>query len=240
MPKRQDWSLTKLQQNGFALLLDVFNEQELNALISSIEESRQEATSPGIRHLMRRCPAVKRFAESSPLLKIAASVLGMDARPVKAILFDKTPSANWYVTWHQDLTIAVKQRIDVEGFGPWSEKEGLPHVQPPATVLEKMVSLRIHLDACSEQNGAIKFIPGSHCVGIMNSPEIESCRIEHESICCSANRGDIIAMSPLILHSSSRSTNPDHRRVLHIEYAAGDLPGELEWAEGSGLNNIAR
>jgi hypothetical protein len=48
----------------------------------------------------------------------AASVLGADCRPVRAILFDKTPGTNWSLAWHQDRTIAVKERVLVNGFGP--------------------------------------------------------------------------------------------------------------------------
>jgi hypothetical protein len=235
------WSLNYFQENGFALLSDSVDERTLNELVSAVEVARQSADSaisPGMRQLLRRCPAVRRLAESSKLLQIAKSLIGKDARPVKAILFDKTPASNWYVTWHQDLTIAVKDKFDVPGFGPWSLKEGVPHVQPPAAVLENMVSLRIHLDESSADNGAIKFIPGSHSKGIMDPSEISSWKTSREPICCAANRGDIIAMRPLILHSSSQSQLPNHRRVLHLEYAAGDLTGGLQWAEASGLDGV--
>jgi ectoine hydroxylase-related dioxygenase (phytanoyl-CoA dioxygenase family) len=234
MLKSQNWSLDNFQQNGFALLKAAISEHRISQLIEAIENIERDGdtpASPGVRHLLQRCPAVRRFAKSLQVRQIAASVIGKEARPVKAILFDKTPGANWYVTWHQDLTIAVKERIEVPGFEPWSLKEGTPHVQPPATILENMVSLRIHLDACSEENGAIKFIPGSHNAGIMNPSEIESWRTEHESACCGAERGDVLLMRPLILHSSSQSKHPNHRRVLHIEFAASDLPGGLDWAE---------
>jgi ectoine hydroxylase-related dioxygenase (phytanoyl-CoA dioxygenase family) len=150
---------------------------------------------------------------------------------VRAILFDKTPASNWYVTWHQDLSIPVKERFECEGYGPWSVKDDVVHVQPPAAILEKMVSLRIHLDPCSEKNGPIKFIAGSHLSGILETPEIERWRNEHEAVVCPTERCDIIAMRPLILHSSSSAESPEHRRVLHIEYAAGQLPAGMQWAE---------
>ena len=39
---------------------------------------------------------------------------------VLVLLFDKTPASNWALSWHQDRTIAAKQRADVEGFCPWT------------------------------------------------------------------------------------------------------------------------
>jgi len=169
---------------------------------------------------------------------IAAKIVGPNARPIKAILFDKSVESNWYVTWHQDLTIAVKEKVELEGFGPWSIKDGIQHVQPPREVLENIVSLRIHLDDCPEENGAIKFIAGSHKIGVMSSAEIGNHRDSNMHVCCPADRGDVIVMRPLILHSSSQSTIVNHRRVLHIEFAGADLPGGLVWAESSGLDSV--
>jgi hypothetical protein len=237
MLDNKKWSLSSFEDNGFALVEQVVSDVELNELSESIDGLLKDAgpTSPGVRHLMKRSPTVRRIAKSPALSAIAASVIGESARPVKAILFDKTPAANWYVTWHQDLTIAVEERIDVSGFGPWSIKDGLPHVQPPAEVLGRMVALRLHLDDCSEENGAINFIPGSHALGILNPSEIEVWRNRNGSVCCSAKRGDVIAMKPLILHKSSQARVPTRRRVLHLEYCADDLPCGLQWAEFSTL-----
>lgn len=224
-------TLPAFERDGFAVLKSIVSEEELNRLLEAIESSRQSQMAPGMRHLLSRCAPVRKFARSEVLSEIACSILGADAKPVRAILFDKTPASNWYVTWHQDITISVKERIDVADYGPWSIKDGIVHVQPPADILEKMVSLRVHLDACSTDNGAIKFIPGSHNVGILAAPELAWWRDNHAAISYPAERGDIIVMRPLIFHSSSTSQTPDHRRVLHIEYAGVDLPSGLEWAE---------
>jgi len=232
----------QIAKDGFALFSSEVSDAEVNSLLKSIERLgqryRSEAGGAGIRRMLRRSTNVRKFARSFKLMSIAKSVLGDGARPVKAILFDKTPGTNWYVTWHQDLTIAVKCKIDLPGFGPWSMKDEAPHVQPPAAVLQNMVALRVHLDDCPIDNGPIKFIPGSHAVGIMDQPQIEAWRDHNEPVFCSAKSGDIILMRPLILHSSSQSMRPAHRRVLHIEYSGGELPNGLEWAEASALDSV--
>ncbi len=147
------------------------------------------------------------------------------------MLFDKTQDTNWLVPWHQDLTIAVQERHDVAGFDPWSVKDGIPHVQPPVRVLERMLTLRLHLDDCDETNGALKVIPGSHAGGRLDSVAIREWRARGtESVCCAA-AGDALIMRPLLLHASSRSESVRRRRVLHVDYASCDLPPPLQWAE---------
>lgn len=222
---------TEFERDGFTVLEAAVPHKQIEQLANVVEEARKDQTSPGLRNLLTRCPSVKTFATSGVALQIAEEILGCTPVPVRSILFDKTPATNWYVTWHQDVSIPVKNRVELEGFGPWSVKEEVLHVQPPAAILEKMVSLRIHLDECSEDNGAIKFIPGSHRAGVLDAPDLVRWRDNSEAVICPARRGDIIAMRPLILHSSSTSKAPEHRRVLHIEYAGVELPSELEWAE---------
>ncbi len=221
----------QFESDGFIVFKSVVPPEQIEMLISAIESARQEVESPGLRNLLNRSAAVKIFASSSVSFKIAEQILGATPVPVRAILFDKTPAANWYVTWHQDLSIPVTNKVDVTGYGPWSTKDGILHVQPPAEILERMVSLRIHLDECSDNNGAIKFIAGSHLGGILDPEHTAQWRDHHDAVVCPARRGDIIAMRPLVLHSSSMSEAPDHRRVLHLEYASADLPAGMEWAE---------
>ena len=225
------------EKNGFLLLKSVVDEPQIGELIESIN-SLVSSSAPGVRHLLRRCRTVRKLARSATILNIASKLLGRPAKPVKAIFFDKTPAANWFVTWHQDLTIAVKQRVDLPDFGPWSTKDGFDHVQPPANILENMLSIRIHLDDCPEENGAIRFFPGTHLIGKLSSKEISSWRDSHDSVSCPASAGDAIVMRPLILHSSPKATHPEHRRILHIEFAGTDLPGGLEWSEASGLDSV--
>ncbi|HEY9759691.1 MAG TPA: hypothetical protein V6C97_31315 [Oculatellaceae cyanobacterium] len=132
MVSTQDYSLANFEQRGFALLENAINEEMLTSLTTELESLHErEGASPGVRNLLHKSKIVRRFAKSVQIRAIATQALGQHARPIKAILFDKSPESNWYVTWHQDLTIAVEERVDTPGFSPWSTKDGMPHVQPP-------------------------------------------------------------------------------------------------------------
>jgi ectoine hydroxylase-related dioxygenase (phytanoyl-CoA dioxygenase family) len=161
--------------------------------------------------------------------EIVKAVLGDGAVVVRATLFDKTPGANWKVPWHQDLTIAVDGRVERDGYGPWSVKNGVTHVQPPSEVLERMVTVRVHLDPCPVTNGALRVMPGTHGLGRVDQNDVSGYVDESGVVVCAAGAGDALVMRPLLLHASSASTAPGHRRVLHFDYAVGGLGDGVEW-----------
>ena len=161
--------------------------------------------------------------------QVAADVLGDAARPVRAVLFDKTARTNWGLPWHQDRTIVVTARIEVDGFGPWTVKSGLLHVAPPFGVLAAMVTLRVHLDAVPDTNAPLLIAPGSHRLGQIPERDLKSVVEKCGTAVCLAEAGDIWLYSTPIAHASDASTIPVHRRVLQVDYAARDLPGGLVW-----------
>ncbi len=163
----------------------------------------------------------------------ACEYAGADAQAVKATLFDKTAAANWKVPWHQDLTIAVRRRLETTGFGPWSMKDGVPHVQPPVSVLEALVALRLHLDDTPEENGALRVVVASHRLGRIPEAQIAAVRANGRERVATVPAGGVMVMSPLLLHASSASSRPEHRRVLHVEYSSFALPAGLKWAEAA-------
>ena len=151
--------------------------------------------------------------------------------PVRAILFDKREGENWPVAWHQDLTIAVTEKREVDGYGPWSVKHGVPHVQPPAAILEQMVTLRLHLDDTPAENGALLVSPSTHLNGRLPQHSISSDSVD-PVIACECQAGDIVMMRPLLLHASKRSEKLTRRRVVHVDFAPADcLTGGLQWFE---------
>ena len=183
----------------------------------------------GLRNLLRICPAVGRLANSPKTRGLLEHLSGQTVFPVRALFFDKTPAANWRVPWHQDLTIAVAQKVECPGFAGWSLKAGIPHVQPPAAILEGMLALRLHLDDCTAENGALRVIPRSHLGGKLLPGAIPRVVATNPEVVCAIPRGGAMVMRPLLLHASSPATHPAHRRVLHIEYATAELPGGLKW-----------
>jgi hypothetical protein len=228
----------QLHESGFAVRSGVLDSQQVKDLISSLESIEEDSLHRrgGIRNLLDVSDAVRELSSSPSIRPLVTTVLGEEAFPVRGILFDKTEAANWKVPWHQDLTIAVAEKVETNGFGPWSVKTGVQHVQPPAFVLENMLSVRIHLDNCPAENGALKVIPGSHRAGRLS--ENESARIGSRgpAVVCAARAGDAVLMRPLIVHASSASERPRHRRVIHLDYAAVSLPGKLRWLSEIGTS----
>jgi ectoine hydroxylase-related dioxygenase (phytanoyl-CoA dioxygenase family) len=201
----------------------------LIALLEQQQPEKQSHRRGGLRDVIDSLPALRELADNPAIRGIANQVLGADAFVVRATLFDKTEASNWKVPWHQDVTIAVAERLDTPGYGPWSTKAGLIHVQPPSEVLERMVTVRIHLDPCPATNGALRVMPGSHHLGRINQDTVDSYVDERDSVCCVADSGEALVMRPLLLHASSASLEPGHRRVLHFDYAFGELAGGLQW-----------
>ncbi|WP_374598646.1 phytanoyl-CoA dioxygenase family protein [Sphingosinicella sp.] len=160
---------------------------------------------------------------------IASMALGSLARPVRAILFNKTPETNWALAWHQDRTICVKERCEVEGFGPWTVKQGMNHVAPPIEILARMVTIRAHLDDVPATNAPLLIAPGSHVLGMVPVSRVNEIVADCGTMACLAEAGDLWLYSTPILHASEAATKPAKRRVLQVDYAAFDLPGGLEW-----------
>jgi hypothetical protein len=171
-----------------------------------------------------------------PLGLIAATIAGEGAHPVRVVLFDKTAGTNWGVAWHQDRTIAVRERKDIDGFGPWSVKDGIVHVEPPIEILDDMVTLRLHLDDCGEENGPLRVVPGTHSLGAIPAHRAADLAEAMPTIVCTAKAGDVWACATLILHASSPALYPGRRRVLQIDYAVAVLPDGLEWR---GIDEVA-
>jgi ectoine hydroxylase-related dioxygenase (phytanoyl-CoA dioxygenase family) len=166
---------------------------------------------------------------SDQLKELISGIFGNGYFVVKSIYFDKPEQSNWFVAYHQDLTISVDRRIELEGYGPWTVKQQQFAVQPPLAILEDNFTIRIHLDDTNENNGALKVIPQSHLAGIYRAAQIDW--NETTETVCSVQKGGIMLMHPLLLHASGRTTNNTKRRVIHIEFSRQQLPDGLGWSE---------
>jgi hypothetical protein len=180
-----------IERDGFTVVPNVLDFEAVSLLIEHLTKipidravSRRGGTAYGIRNLLNLVPFTREIANSPALRLLIEPNLGREARVVRGIFFDKTAEANWKVAWHQDLTIAVRERIDVEDYGPWSVKAGIVHVQPPIAILENMLTIRIHLDDTDELNGALQVIPGSHKTGRLLAEEIQDWKEKRNSVTC--------------------------------------------------------
>jgi len=212
----------QVESDGYALVHRCVSEETIQRL-----EAALDASQHGIRNLL--CSQIVRAIASSDEVRTpVVSILGTECFAVRGIFFNKNPSANWKVTWHQDCVIAVCEKLDIEGWGPWSSKASVIHVRPTFEVLQQMLAIRIHLDDCGKENGPLRVLPGSHRNGILSDIEIQN-RSKESAVACAVLRGDAILMRPLILHSSPLATKPCLRRVVHLEFAAAELPHGAKW-----------
>ena len=216
-----------IDDRGWGVTSPVIEEAEVEHLRNEVAPYSVQGRG-GARNLLEY-EFVRDLATRPAVRGVAAEVLGDACFAVRALFFDKTPNANWKVVWHQDLTIAAQSRVDVVGYGPWTEKSGVPHVQPPTSVLESMLAVRVHLDPCGEDNGPVRVINGSHRLGRLSADAIDELRELRPAIDCIVEQGGILAFRPLIVHASAPAKTPRHRRVVHIEYAACELLAPLQW-----------
>ena len=222
--------------NGFTIVDAIYTSEEVTTILTIIEAVdpsnpafRKTDDLFAIRQFLKEVPEAASIIWNSNLKMLINSLFGKGYFAVKSIYFDKPELSNWFVAWHQDLTIVVDQKKDIPGYGPWTVKHNQFGVQPPLNILQDNFTVRIHLDDAGPDNGALKVIPGSHLKGIYR-PETINWQAETETLCPVA-AGGIMIMRPLLLHASNRTTNNQKRRVVHIEFSRADLPDGIDWAE---------
>lgn len=223
-------------KNGFAVINHIYSDEEINKILNAIENAdsgkdtfRKSSDLFAIRQVLKEIPEINQIIFNVNLKNLIREFIGNDFFIVKSIYFDKPETSNWYVPYHQDLTISVDKKIDLENFNFWTKKHNQFAVQPPIEILENIVTIRIHLDKTNEKNGALKIIPTSHSKKIYR-PETIDWSNEKEVI-CNVEKGGVMLMKPLLLHSSSRTTNNQKRRVVHIELSNFELTNEINWSE---------
>lgn len=229
-------AVTDFHTRGFALANVELTREQCDYLISSIPAVT--AGRGGVRGLLAH-PTVIRVILHEQFGEYLWSVIGRELVAVKATLFDKTMETNWRGEWHQDRVIAVRERLDVHGYGPWSVKLGVPHVEPPSSVLEQMIAVRIYLDECGPENGPLRVLSGSHLLGKLTQDAIQR-RVDREKpVELHVAKGAVVLMRPLLLHASAAARVPSHRRVLHIEFAPAEAISPLQWHTTVSLRRAA-
>jgi ectoine hydroxylase-related dioxygenase (phytanoyl-CoA dioxygenase family) len=214
----------QVEVDGFAVVPACLDEGAVEHLCKQFDDTQHPQ-----RNLLS-VPSVRQLATSKRVREVMEAALGPKCFAVRGIFFNKTQSANWKVVWHQDLTISVRERKDVDGFGSWTMKGGVLHVQPPADLMNGMLAIRLHLDESGPDNGPLRVIAGSHNQGRLSAEQVASLKKENAITCC-VPKGGALLMRPMLLHASSACVIPKPRRVIHLEFAATELPQGLEWHE---------
>lgn len=238
-------NIAEINSKGFTIINDIYSENEIGKLISLIENSTENKTKNAtfrksqdlfaIRQFHKEIPETLPYIFNENLKGIVESNFGKGYFITKSIYFDKPEKSNWFVAYHQDLTISVNKKTETANFENWTVKQNQFAVQPPKEILEDNFTIRIHLDKTTKDNGALKVINNSHSKGILR---IENMDFEKEKeTMCEVERGGIMIMKPLLFHASNKTTNNERRRVIHIELSKQQLPEDLEWSEKTILQN---
>jgi ectoine hydroxylase-related dioxygenase (phytanoyl-CoA dioxygenase family) len=219
-----------IEEDGFAVLPSVFPPAFVDRVLNQILELSPTRGRAGVRHALALGP-VAEVAGHTLLVEIACEVLGNEAFPYRATLFEKSPDANWLVVWHQDTALPLASRLEVHGWGPWSLKERILYAHAPASALSQVLALRVHLDDSTAANGPLRVLPRTHALGVLSDDSIHELSTRISPVYCLVSKGGVVAMRPLIVHASSKSRVELPRRVLHIEYAAsGSIAAPLQLA----------
>ena len=217
-----------LHADGVIVSKQVLSDSAVSALRPHFDSVA--ANGPGARAFELPQDIQDIVGERGPMGLLAASLAGRSVKPVRILFFDKTPASNWAVPWHQDRTIAVRERHEIDGYGPWTSKDGVFHVEPPVAVLEDMLTLRLFVDDSGLENGPLEVARGSHRLGRVPAADVKAIVQGADIFIGVGCSGDVLAMRLLALHRSKRAEVPAHRRVLHVDYTPFALPPPLEWA----------
>jgi ectoine hydroxylase-related dioxygenase (phytanoyl-CoA dioxygenase family) len=216
----------QLAEIGYTVLSDLIEPERVGVIAHCVDG------------VLARRDATRRLLDTSWCRELAEELLahelirevGRDStEAVQCTLFAKSIEKNWFVSLHQDLSISVAEHVSSSQCSGWSEKEGEVFVQPPITVLQEILAVRLHLDDCDERNGALRVVPGSHRLGRLTAKEAIKARNAMGEISVSVPRGGAMLLRPLLLHASSRSVIDSPRRVLHFVFGPRSLPEWLLW-----------
>lgn len=225
----------RLERNGFGILNKVYTQREIRKMGNLLHKklSNNDKTGRSHRALLKHIPELKTLLFNRNLIEIIRSI-DPNAFLVKSIFFEKSPEADWYVTWHQDIPINVNKKKSTAGYSAWTNRDRVISVRPPQEISKGIFSIRIHLDETNENNGALKVIAGSHNK-VFATEELNLISNNSVPTSCNVQAGGIHLMRPLLLHASSKTKNQKKRRVIHLEFCSMELANGLEWAEFEAL-----
>jgi len=219
-------SLDQFEKIGCIVTPPILDYAALAKLESDLSPLQLEGA--GTRNLLAFpwCIALAKLIREHPSINL---LLPSDLIAVQCTYFEKSKDQNWLVPVHQDLSISVKEKIEHPELTGWSEKEGSIFVQPPHSVLQDVVAVRLHVDDCGVKDGPLRIVPGSHKAGRITNREALTKRDSLGETVCTLEKGGALVMKPLLLHASSKASGNSKRRVLHFVFGPRLLPYGLKW-----------
>jgi hypothetical protein len=226
-------------QHGCLMLSEVYSSYQMTKIGQLLQERLVSADSNSVRqregqvyaarNVLTLCPEIVDLWKTTALIQLLITLLGKETGLVRALYFDKPPAQSWSLPWHKDVLIAVKSPVcQSPRYSPIRNRLGVPHCEPPLDVLQSMLTLRLHIDEVTEENGPLEVMLNSHQQG----KEILLKGLQHETVY--SPKGGLFVMHRLIAHASGKSYPETklHRRILHLEFASSSrLPDDYEWFE---------
>jgi ectoine hydroxylase-related dioxygenase (phytanoyl-CoA dioxygenase family) len=209
---------TTYLESGSILFKDVFPIPLLGFALLAMPKP----ATAGIRDLFESSAANTLI--NAVLQPLAMELLGNPCFPVSAVLFSKGGSRGWGVGWHQDLSVPATPPDQ-----PIAVKGGVPHVQPGVAILDELLAMRLHFDDAGPEHGGLWVVPYSQELGVIPEAKIAGIVAKYGSEPVHATRGSVLAMKPLLLHSSHKPRVKNPRRVLHVLFAPDKLR-DYPWA----------
>ncbi len=216
--------------NSFDIVDHVYSDQEVDLINSLLERflvNKPSDTTYSIRQLLKNVPELKPLLNSKKLGEVLEQYGLNFSDCSKGIFFDKPEGFNWFVGYHQDLSISVKEKLEANGFSKWTTRDGQVGVIPPVKILENTLTVRVHLDDVTKDNGALRVVPESHQEGIQRVDGVDT----NKEVLCEVNSGGVLLMSPLTFHASNKSDSQSRRRIIHLEFCKEELTGGVKWLE---------
>ena len=230
MPLTQD-QIDQFDRDGFIAVHNVLTPLELKALHVRMEDignevvdfpqncvgleprvARGEVEADPVRfnnvrkisNLTKYDPLFKEYSRHPRILDVVTSLIGSDVKIFLDQTLCKPPRVGSAKPPHQDS--AYWTRID-----------------PPA-----LVTCWMALDDSTEENGCMRFIPGSHKNGVIEHKRLEDYRVEDEHIDyenevpVTLKAGSCTFHHSLTMHRTDPNTSPNSRIGLTVAYMSAE------------------
>ena len=208
---------------GFAIHENVFDAAEIVTVIEALTGPGVTRSKAGARHVLS-VPAVRSLAEDARLLTLAEQFVGPGATPFRATLFESLRPPTGWSSGTRTRPYRSFAHIDRIELGPLVDQGWCPVCPCSGMGAGTCVALRVHLDDSTSTNGPLRVLPNTHRDGVGDEAAIDQCAREQSAINCLAAAGGVVAMRPLTIHASSKSTER-----APVAYCTSNTPMPCNW-----------